>query len=92
FVKGAIAIAIAAVIGIAIVAVIARWAPADLIMDDAIGFSTIELTELTNVGVPTGGVTSHRSPQDLEVVLTPLGKTALTYRDFREYVADDEDS
>jgi hypothetical protein len=92
FVKGAIAIAIAAVIGIAIIAVIARWAPADLIIDDAIGFSVIELAELTNVGVPTGGITKHRSPQDLEVVVTPLVKSALTHREFREYVADDEDS
>lgn len=92
FIKGAVAIAIAAVIGIAIIAVIARWAPADLIMDDAIGFSVIEFAELTNVDVPTGGITQHQSPQDLEVVVTPLDKTALTYREFREYVADDEDS
>ncbi len=90
--QGAVAIAIAAVIGIAIIAVIARWAPADLIMDDAIGFSVIELAELTNVDVPTGGITKHQSPQDLEVVVTPLDKIALTYREFREYVADDEDS
>lgn len=92
FVKGAIAIAIAAVVGIAVIAVIARWAPADLIMDDAIGFSVIELAELTNVDLPISGVTRHPSPQDLEVVVTPLGKTALTYREFREYVAEDEDS
>jgi hypothetical protein len=92
FVKGAIAIAIAAVFGIAIVAVIARWAPADLIMEDALGFSAIELTELTNVGVPTGGITKHRSSQDLEVVVTPQDKIALTYREIREYVADEEDS
>jgi hypothetical protein len=50
------------------------------------------LAELTNVDVPTGGITTHQSPQDLEVVVTPLDKIALTYREFREYVADDEDS
>ena len=61
-------------------------------MDDAIGFSVIELAELTNVDLPTGGITLHQSPQDLEVVVTPLGKTALTYREFREYVAEEEDS
>jgi len=92
FAKGAIVIAIAAVVAIAIVAVVARWAPADLIMDDAIGFSMIELAELTNLGAPSPGISRHRSPQDLEVVVTPLGKTALTYREFREYVADEEDS
>ena len=34
----------------------------------------------------------HQSPQDLEVVVTPLGKTALTHREFREYVAKEGDS
>lgn len=92
FVKGAIAVAIAAVIGVAVVAAVAYWAPADLIMEDAVGFSTIELAELTNVGVPTGGIVRGRSSQDLEVVVTPLGKAALTYNEFREYVSDDEDS
>ncbi len=37
-------------------------------------------------------ITLHQSPQDLEVVVTPLDKTALTYREFREYVAEEEDS
>ena len=92
FAKGAIAVAIAAVVSIAVIAVIARWAPADLIMDDAIGFSVTELAELTNVDLPTSGISSHQSPQDLQVVVTPVGKTALTHREFREYVAEDEDS
>jgi hypothetical protein len=61
-------------------------------MDDPIGFSVIELAELTNVDLPTGGITLHQSPQDLEVVVTPLDQTALTYREFREYVAEEEDS
>ncbi len=29
----------------------------------------------------------HQSPQNPEVVVIPLGKTALTHREFREYVA-----
>ncbi len=41
---------------------------------------------------PRGGIWVELSPQDLEVVVTPLDKTALTTREeFREYVADDED-
>ena len=36
--------------------------------------------------------TKHQSPQDLEVVVTSLGKTALTHREFREYVAEEEES
>ena len=91
-VKGAIVVAIAAVLAIAVIAIVARWAPADLIMDDAIGFSVIELAELTNVGTPSPTITTATSPQGLEVVRTPLEKIALTYREFREYVSDDEDS
>lgn len=90
--KGAIVVAIAAVLALAIIAVVARWAPADLIMDDAIGFSVIDLTELTNANVPSPGFGHFDSPQGLEINLTPLEKGALTYREFREYVADDEDS
>jgi len=92
FVKGGIAAAIGGLFGIAVIAVVARWAPADLIMEDALGFSATELTALTNAGLPTGGITKHRSSQDIEVVVTPQEKSALTYREIREYVADDEGS
>ena len=34
----------------------------------------------------------HQSPQNPEVVVIPLGKTALTHREFREYVAEEEDN
>ncbi|MDQ2986637.1 MAG: hypothetical protein M3R13_07930 [Armatimonadota bacterium] len=91
-IKGAIVVAIAAILALAIIAVVARWAPADLIMDDAIGFSVIDLAELTNANVPSPGFGHFDSPQGLEINLTPLEKGALTYREFREYVADDEDS
>ncbi|HEU4628578.1 MAG TPA: hypothetical protein VFS08_02505 [Gemmatimonadaceae bacterium] len=90
--KGALAVAIAAVLAIAIIAVVAYWAPADLIMDDAIGYSVIELTALTSANVPSPGFGHFDSPQGLRINLTPLEKGALTYREFREYVSDDEDS
>jgi hypothetical protein len=90
--KGGIAIAIAAALAAAVVAVVARWAPADLIMDDAIGFSVIELAELTNADAPSPGVSRKDSPQGLEVNVTPLEKGALTFREVREYVSDAEDS
>lgn len=90
--KGAIAIAIAAVVAAAIIAVVAYWAPADLIIDDAIGYSVIELAELTNANVPSPGFGHFDSPNGLEINLTPLEKGALTYREFREYVSDEEDS
>lgn len=90
--KGAIAIAIAAVVAVAIIAVVARWAPADLIMDDAIGFSVVDLADLTDAASPSPLITHHTSPLGLGVNVTPLEKSALTYREFREYVADEEDS
>lgn len=90
--KGAIAIAIAAVVAVAVIAVVAYWAPADLIMDDAIGYSVVELTELTNANVPSPGIEHLTSPQGLDINVTPLEKGALTYREFREYVSDEEDS
>ena len=90
--KGIIAVAIAAVITLAVVAVVAYWAPADLIVDDAIGYSAVELTELANANVPSPGFAHFESPQGLDVNLTPLEKGALTYREFREYVSDEEES
>lgn len=91
-VKGAIVVAIAALLAIAIIAVVAYWAPADLIIDDVIGFSVVDLAELTNANVPMPGISHFESPQGLDINLTPLEKTALTYREFREYVSDEEDS
>jgi hypothetical protein len=90
--KGAIAIAIAAVVAIAIVAVVAYWAPADLIVDDAIGYSVIELAELTNANAPSPTFEQLESPQGLKVSLNPLEKGALTYREFREYFSQEEES
>ena len=46
-------------------------------MDDAIGFSAIELASLTNVDVPSGGLVGYRSPQNLSVNVQPLEKLAL---------------
>lgn len=90
--KGAIAVAVAAVVALAVVAVVARWAPADLIMDDAIGLSAVELADLTNANSPSPTFSTSESPQGLEVVRNPLEKGALVYREFREYVSDEEES
>lgn len=90
--KGLLAIAIAAILAAGVVAIVAYWAPADLIMDDAIGYSVVELAELTNANVPSPGFGHFESPQGLDINLTPLEKGALTYREFREYVSDEEDS
>jgi len=90
--KGAIAIAIAALLALAVIAIVARWAPADLIMDDAIGYSVVELAELTNANVPAPVFGEFESPQGLKASLNPLEKGALTYREFREYHSEEEES
>jgi hypothetical protein len=90
--KGAIAIAIAAVLALAVIAIVAYWAPADLIMDDAIGFSVVELAELTNANVPAPVFTEFESPQGLKASSNPVEKGALTYREFREYHSEEEES
>lgn len=90
--KGAIAIAIAAVIALAVIAIVSYWAPADLIMDDAIGLSVVEFAELTDADVPAPVFAEFESPQGLKVSLNPLEKGALTWREFREYHSEEEES
>jgi hypothetical protein len=90
--KGAIAIAIAAVIALAVIAIVSYWAPADLIMDDAIGLCVVELAELTNANVPAPVFAEFESPQGLKVSINPLEKGALTWREFREYHSEEEES
>jgi hypothetical protein len=91
-VKGVIAIAIAAVIVIAIDAIIARWAPADPIMQEALGFSEVDLAELTSLNFPSPGHSSHDATDDITVTLNPLGKLPNQYREFRQYISSDEES
>ena len=91
-VKGAIAIAIAAVIVIAVDAIIARWAPADPIMQEALGFSVVDLAELTSVNFPSPGFTTHDVTDDIRVQLNPQEKLPNQYREFRTYISSEEES
>jgi hypothetical protein len=88
---GAIAGAIAIAVVLAIDVFVALWAPADLIIEDAIGPTTLDLVELTSVNFPLPLPSEHVTPQG-KVKVTPLEKIPHQYREKREYVNDDEES
>jgi hypothetical protein len=89
---GAIAAAIAIAVVLAIDVFVALWAPADLIIEDAIGPTTLDLIELTSVNSPLPLPSEHTTPQGIKVKVTPLDKITQQYRERREYVSDDEES
>ena len=89
---GAIAGAIAIAVVLAIDVFVALWAPADLIIEDAIGPTTLDLVQLTSVNFPLPLPSEHITPQGIQVKVTPLDKIPQQYRERREYISDDEDS
>ena len=89
---GAIAGAIALGVLLAIDAFVALWAPADLIIEDALGPTTLELVQLTSVNFPLPAPSEHVTPQGIKVKVTPLDKIPQQYRERREYISDDEGS
>jgi hypothetical protein len=89
---GLIAAAIAVAVVLAIDAFVALWAPADPIIEDAIGPTTLDLIELTSVNFPLPLPSEHNTPQGIKVKVTPLDKIPQQYRERREYISDDEGS
>jgi hypothetical protein len=87
-----IALAIAGAVVLAIDVFVALWAPADLIIEDAIGPTTRDLVELTSVNFPLPLPSAHITPQGIKVKVTPLDKIPQQYRERREYISDDEES
>lgn len=89
---GAIAGAIAVVVTLVIDLFVALWAPADLIIEDAIGPTIADLVALTSVNFPLPAKSEHKTSQGIRVIVTPLEKLPQQYRERREYICDDEDS
>jgi hypothetical protein len=87
-----IAIAIAAVIALAIDFFYSLWAPADLLMDDAIGYSSVDLALLTSLLVPVEAIAERTTERDIRIVVKDQSKSPQTYLETREYISDDEDS
>ncbi len=87
-----IALAIAAAVTLAIDFFYSLWAPADLIVDDAIGLSTVDLAALTSLNFPLLPVAERTTERDIRIVTRNQEKAAATYRETREYISEDEDS
>jgi hypothetical protein len=89
---GLIAGAVAVAVVLAIDLFVAWWAPADPIIEDAIGPTTLDLIELTSVNFPLPLPSEHITPQGIKVKVTPLDKITKQYRERREYINDDKGS
>jgi hypothetical protein len=91
-VVGAIIVAVAAALTLAIDLIIALWAPADLIIEDPTGYTLDDLIARTSANFGAPPAASFKTEGDITVNVTPLDKLPLQYRERREYVSDDEDS
>jgi hypothetical protein len=89
---GAIAAAVAIAVVLVVDLFVALWAPADLIIEDAIGPTIHDLLELTSTNFPLPLPSEHITPQGIKVKVTPLDKVPQQYRERREYISDDEES
>jgi hypothetical protein len=87
-----IAVVIAAIILCLVAAFYALWAPADPIIEDMIGLSSLDLFQFTNMDFPLPLPTEYRTTEDIKVKVTPLEKTTQQYRELREYFSDDGNS
>jgi hypothetical protein len=87
-----IILAVAAAVTLAVVVFVALWAPADLLIEDSMGFTLIDLSALTNANVPLPATSTHTSQQGIKVTVTPLEKIPNQFRERRSYRSDDEDS
>jgi hypothetical protein len=85
------AIAIAAAVALAIVIFVALWAPADLLMEDTLGLTALDLDILTSANYPAAPIQITRSPGGIKVTATTESKT-VEYHQRRSYRSDDEDA
>jgi hypothetical protein len=90
-IKGLIAVLIAAVVLIVVIAIVALWAPADLIIEDTIALSSLDLAMLTNANFPSPPEQEYTTNGEIDVKIVPVSKD-VQYRERREYHSDDEDS
>src|SRR5260221_547801 len=90
--KHPLILAIAAVVALAVIVFLALWAPADLIIEDELGFTAVDLAALTSANFPAPALATYKTHGGIEVNVTPVDKGPLQYRERREYVSEDEDS
>jgi hypothetical protein len=87
-----IILAIAAAVLIAVVLILSAWAPADPIIADTLGFTSIDLAALTNANLPLPLPSETLSIEDIKVKIVPLDKSANQYHERRDYISSAEDS
>lgn len=87
-----IILGIAAAAVLVVVVILAAWAPADVIIADALGFTLSDLDALTNTDLPVPEIAEYVSQQGIKVRAVPLEKIPTQYRERREYRSDKEDS
>jgi hypothetical protein len=87
-----IILAIAAAVVLVVILILAAWAPADLIIEDALGFTLSDLDALTSTELPLPEIAEYVSQQGIKVKVVPLEKLPTQYRERREYRSDEEDS
>lgn len=87
-----IILAIAAAVVLVVILILAAWAPADLIIEDSLGFTLSDLDALTNTDLPLPEIAQYISQQGIKVKAVPLEKIPTQYRERREYRSDEEDS
>jgi hypothetical protein len=86
-------IVVIALVAVAVVVtVLSLWAPADPIIVDNIGLTTVDLATLTGAGSPPPAPSEYPTAAGIQVKVTPLEKTATQYRERREYISSEEDS
>lgn len=75
--------------------VVALWAPADLIIEDAIALTVGEIDALTNVAMPAPPYRRFQSTGGLEVTVSGTfrpEKTPFQLTEWREYHSSEEES
>jgi hypothetical protein len=87
-----IILGIAAAVVLVVILIVAAWAPADLLIEDSLGFTLSDLDALTNTGLPVPEIAEYVSQQGIKVKVVPLEKIPTQYRERREYRSDKEDS
>jgi hypothetical protein len=85
-------LAIAAAVVLVVLLVLATWAPADLLIEDALGFTLADLDDLTHADRPMPVIGPYMTQQGLKVTVTPQEKAPTQYKEYREYRSDAEDS
>jgi hypothetical protein len=90
--KHYIILAIAAAIVLVVILILAAWAPADLLIEDSLGYTLSDLDTLTNTNLPVPEIAQYVTQQGIKVKAVPLEKIPTQYRERREYRSDKEDS